>query len=364
MCGSSSGPVTPSLSGRTGDPVARSAALRRRSGGSTAESEPERLRLLVGQSRVGPPGVDRLRVDPRPGPRVEAAHDDPVAARIDEREGEALVAAGVLERVEPDEPDPLDRAPSGSLEDGRPRRQVVELARDGVDLVDVGVEDRVEARPVRAAGEPVEPPAQPTETARLNEDENEKHEDGRAEREDRTPEIGRDEGIEIDRSVLRGGRACVRATGRPESSRWPFTADAILRPDPRTASELSRPMAKRSRLTAKPGQRRPLQRSTGPARPVAGITADELARAAELEAAIVAEEKAAEESRRNREKARAAAAVGPSAAYTSVPLAVRAAEEYAYVKRDMRRITVLSGLLLGVLAVLHVLVNVARVITI
>lgn len=123
-------------------------------------------------------------------------------------------------------------------------------------------------------------------------------------------------------------------------------------------------MAKRSRLTAKPGQRRPLQRSTGPARPVAGITADELARAAELEAAIVAEEKAAEESRRNREKARAAAATAPSAAYTSVPLAVRAADEYAYVKRDMRRITVLGGLLLGVLAVLHVLVNIARVITI
>ena len=123
-------------------------------------------------------------------------------------------------------------------------------------------------------------------------------------------------------------------------------------------------MAKRSRLTAKPGQRKPLQRTPGPARPAIGITADELARAAELEAAIVAEEKAAEESRRNRERARAAAAAGPAAGYTSVPLAVRAADEYGYVKRDMRRIGVVGGLLLGILAVLHVLVNVARVITI
>ena len=48
-------------------------------------------------------------------------------------------------------------------------------------------------------------------------------------------------------------------------------------------------MAKRSRLTAKPGQRRPLQRSTrleSSDRPSGRVTAAEEARAAELEAAI------------------------------------------------------------------------------
>ncbi len=40
-----------------------------------------------------------------------------------------------------------------------------------------------------------------------------------------------------------------------------------------------------------------------------------------------------------------------------MPLSVRAAEEYAYVKRDIRRITIVGGLLFGILAVLQVLVN-------
>jgi hypothetical protein len=41
---------------------------------------------------------------------VEAAEDDPVAVGIEERKREALVAAGVLEGVEADKPDPLASA--------------------------------------------------------------------------------------------------------------------------------------------------------------------------------------------------------------------------------------------------------------
>jgi hypothetical protein len=123
-------------------------------------------------------------------------------------------------------------------------------------------------------------------------------------------------------------------------------------------------MPKRSRLTAKPGQRRPLQRtaarpSEAGDRPSRGITREEEARAAELEAAILAEEKTAEEARRTRERARrpsAESAVG-GVSYSSVPLSVRAADEYAYVKRDIRRITIVGGFLLGILVVLQVLVN-------
>ena len=123
-------------------------------------------------------------------------------------------------------------------------------------------------------------------------------------------------------------------------------------------------MAKRSRLAAKPGQRRPLQRPTGrpevSTRPPGGVTAAEEARAAELEAAILAEEKAAEQARRGRDRARRPAGeeVGiGGVSYTSVPLSVRAADEYAYVKRDIRRITIVGGFLIGILAILEVLVN-------
>jgi hypothetical protein len=122
-------------------------------------------------------------------------------------------------------------------------------------------------------------------------------------------------------------------------------------------------MAKRSRLAARPGQRRPLQRpATRPAgapdRPPGSLTREEELRAAELEAAILAEQATADESRRTRERARRPSVdtVG-GVNYTSVPLSIRAADEYAYVKRDIRRITIVGGFLIAILAVLEVLVN-------
>ena len=128
-------------------------------------------------------------------------------------------------------------------------------------------------------------------------------------------------------------------------------------------------MAKRSRIAARPGQRRPLQRpanrpdSSAPTRPPGSVTAQEEARAAELEAAIVAEEKAAEAARRSRESLTSRPnEVSTRTNYGSVPLAVRAAEEYAYVRRDVRRIAIVGGSLLAVLAILDILVNVLHVI--
>jgi hypothetical protein len=122
-------------------------------------------------------------------------------------------------------------------------------------------------------------------------------------------------------------------------------------------------MAKRSRTAARPGQRRPLQRPAarpaGPSdRPPGSLTREEELRAAELEAAILAQEKVAEESRRGRDRARRPTvdAVG-GVSYTSVPLSVRAADEYGYVKRDIRRIAIVGGFLLVILAILEVLVN-------
>ena len=88
------------------------------------------------------------------------------------------------------------------------------------------------------------------------------------------------------------------------------------------------------------------------------MTREEEARAAELEAAILAEEQVAAESRRARERIRRPSSdVVGGVSYTSVPLSVRAADEYGYVKRDIRRIAIVGGFLLAILAILEVLVN-------
>ena len=123
-------------------------------------------------------------------------------------------------------------------------------------------------------------------------------------------------------------------------------------------------MAKRARGTpTRPGQRAPLRRtsSTRPAsesttaavKPTT-LTPEEEARAAELEAQIVAQEKASEtQTRRERERAKRAADEPIARGGT---IAVRAAEEYAYVMRDVRRIVIIGGglivLLIGLWAVI------------
>ena len=126
-------------------------------------------------------------------------------------------------------------------------------------------------------------------------------------------------------------------------------------------------MAKRVRgTTSRPGQRPPLQRqaSTRPAtQPVAvtapvvrpdALTDEEEARAAELEAAIVAEEKQAEAAT---ERTKTDRAVEPVARASS--LEVSAAEEYAYVARDVRRITIVGGSLILILLGLWVIAHFA-----
>lgn len=124
-------------------------------------------------------------------------------------------------------------------------------------------------------------------------------------------------------------------------------------------------MAKRSRLGARPGQRRPLQRSAAGARattrPANAVTAEEMARAAELEAQILAEEQIAEESRKSRDR-RTKAPADDTAIYSSSSLAERAAQEYGYVQRDLRRIAIVGGGLLIVLVVIDILLNVAHLI--
>ena len=126
-------------------------------------------------------------------------------------------------------------------------------------------------------------------------------------------------------------------------------------------------MAKRARgTTTRPGQRRPMQRPAArPAAPApriapprpATLTEDEEARAAELEAAIVAQEQAAETTRRARQQRPSADA--PARTFSS--LAVAAGNEYAYVARDVRRIATVGGTLVGVLVALWIVVQVTHI---
>ncbi len=134
-------------------------------------------------------------------------------------------------------------------------------------------------------------------------------------------------------------------------------------------------MAKRARgTTTRPGQRRPLQRPAGrpasaAARPSAAaapapevarpasLTPEEETRAAELEAAIVAEERRAEEGRRARAQRNAA----PVSVRAGSPLAVAAANEYGYVARDVRRVAIVGGSLVAFLLGLWVVVQVTGI---
>ena len=115
-------------------------------------------------------------------------------------------------------------------------------------------------------------------------------------------------------------------------------------------------MAKRARGTrSRPGQRARLQRRTpltprlsSPTSPPSlSLTAQEEARAAEIEAEIVAAERQSERvSRATRERV-VSTESGPRVRTGSI--AARAAEEYGYVSRDVRRIITIGGPLLGIL---------------
>ena len=132
-------------------------------------------------------------------------------------------------------------------------------------------------------------------------------------------------------------------------------------------------MAKRARgTTTRPGQRRPIQRPAArPGAPTASpgapatatpprpwtLTPEEETRAGELEAAIVTEERKAEADRRDRARRASPDAV----VRASSPLATAAAGEYAYVARDVRRVAMVGGSLVGLLLILWVVTQLTGV---
>ena len=127
-------------------------------------------------------------------------------------------------------------------------------------------------------------------------------------------------------------------------------------------------MAKRVRgSSTRPGQRARLQRRTTTARPTTdststpttpsvSLTAAEEARAAELEAQIVAAERASE-TNATRARERARRPVEGEVRIRSGSIAERASHEYAYVQRDVRRIIMIGGSLIAFLLALWVVIQ-------
>ncbi len=131
-------------------------------------------------------------------------------------------------------------------------------------------------------------------------------------------------------------------------------------------------MAKRARGSVRPGRRRPIDRRSAPSAPSAssgpaterapkssGLSESELARAAEIEAELLAQERAAETARtRARERAatREVVSSGP------VGSLAQARSEYAYVARDVKDIVRIAALEIGILLALWVLIDVTHVI--
>ncbi len=129
-------------------------------------------------------------------------------------------------------------------------------------------------------------------------------------------------------------------------------------------------MAKRVRgSSTRPGQRAPLQRRpTSAAAPVtaptaavaprpASLTDEEERRAAELEAQIVADERSAEDTRKRGTDRTRRPDADEAGTRPSSSLAVRASEEYAYVGRDVKRITLIGGSLILLMLVLWVVAH-------
>ena len=121
-------------------------------------------------------------------------------------------------------------------------------------------------------------------------------------------------------------------------------------------------MAKRTRYPGRPTGGRPVAKSTsgGSTMRSAGLTDAELQRAAELESELVAREREAiaENARR---RARVSGLDATVTGNAGTPLSIRAAHEYAYVARDVRRIGLTAAVMFGILAILWAAVNLGGV---
>jgi hypothetical protein len=139
---------------------------------------------------------------------MKAAQDEPVTVRIEECDGKGLVAAGVLERIESDQADALERSTRVRLEHGGTSRQLVQLPPGLEDFREMVTQDRLEVRAVRAARQAVDSLPHRRQPARLHGDEHQEDDDRHGKDDDDRPEVRRDERVQVDL------RASERGFGR------------------------------------------------------------------------------------------------------------------------------------------------------
>jgi hypothetical protein len=132
---------------------------------------------------------------------------------------------------------------------------------------------------------------------------------------------------------------------------------AHARPD--SHIEVPSRMVKRARGSVRPGQRRAIDRrpaSAATPRPT-GLSEAELARAAELEQQLLAEERAAETARKRTVERTSTRDLG---ATKVIPFE----DEYAYVSRDLKDIARIAALLFAILFALYLVIDVFDVVKI
>jgi hypothetical protein len=236
---------------------------------------------------------------------------------------------------------------------------------------------------VAAAGDALDPPAKPSRLPDQPDDRDRQSDDDDDETDDDEADVGRDERVDVDRTSSCTGQAESSVRRSPGAHCYPSAAMAKKTRYPTKSS--GKPAAKpAARIEPKPNTLAPIAARPTPAsapRPVdaepmefggdemplrssSALTDAEMQRAEQLEADMVAKERAAiAESLRR--KARAQAGEGHhDAGDVNAPLKVRMAHEYAYVSRDVKRIALTGGLMIAILALLEILINVMGVIKI
>jgi hypothetical protein len=140
---------------------------------------------------------------------VKAVDDEAVAFGIEQRQGKALIAASLLERIEADQAGSLEGSTAGRLEHRGADGQLVDLPIDGQDPIQVRFEDALEAPAIRVACQAGQATLEPPHPASQDRDEHEYR--GEQDREGRRddPDSGLDERVEVDERALPGGRSSL-----------------------------------------------------------------------------------------------------------------------------------------------------------
>jgi len=116
----------------------------------------------------------------------------------------------VLERVVAHEADALERSAAVGLERGRPPRQFVQMRGHLIDLVEVGLQNTFQRRRIRSprqlAKALVEPPCPTGGEEKRDHRQKQRGDKGC----DDGADVGRDDGVQVDRPILQGAHVAVR----------------------------------------------------------------------------------------------------------------------------------------------------------